>query len=62
MTNKVRNKEDIDEIYNAKVKVIQLAVKWLRLVKEHQNDRAARIRQKSNQIKREIQDKYDIIL
>lgn len=62
MTNKVRSQQDIDEIYKAKLLVIQMAAKWLRLVKDHQNDRAARIRRKSNQIKREIQDKYDIIL
>jgi hypothetical protein len=59
---RVRTKEDVERIYQADKDVISLTSQWFLAILNGDQVVAARVRRESNKIKRDIRNKYNIIL
>jgi hypothetical protein len=62
LTRQLNVREQTDEIFSAKNKIIELTTQWLDFIHMGHLDAAARIRRQQNGIKREIRNKYDILI
>jgi hypothetical protein len=60
--HKVATRDQVNEIFSAKNKIIELTVQWLTFVRMGHLEAAAKIRRKQNGIKQEIRNKYDILI
>lgn len=58
----VSSAEHLEEIYKAKKEILQLSSKLFQAIRSGEQEKAARISQKSSRIKREIREKYNVLI
>jgi RNase P protein component len=59
---RIKTKEDVERVFKAGKDVISLSTQWYSAILDGDQVIAARFRRDSNRIKREIREKYNIIL
>lgn len=62
MGEKVKTGEDVRKIVESDRLICKLSAQWLKYLKHKENVKAAQIRSRINEVRREILVKYDIIL
>lgn len=62
MVSKVITQIHVKEIREAQRNIVKLAANWFGAIRNGHTSKAVDIRQNINRIKREIREKYDVIL